>query len=146
MHHIETGRRRTGLGERLAVILSVTDRPVRGNSSVDRVAIFPVMVPEEVATATGAAAQALATGRVEAERIVSGAGTFRAAVAGIGMLSEEAPAGTTDRTPAPAAVAARPVWEAEASVAAEAVSVAVAAAGDADRTPGVRNGIHRSTE
>ena len=77
--------------------------------------------------------QALATGRAAVERIVSGAGIFRAAAAETEMPSEEVPAGTTDRALAPAAVAVPPACGAEALVAAEEVSVVEAAVGGADR-------------
>ena len=68
---------------------------------------------------TELAVRALATGRAEAERIASEAGTSRAAVAETGMPSEEVPEveGTADRARAPAAAAAPPAWDlAEAAV------------------------------
>ena len=138
---IGTGRLRTDLGARPAVILLPTARLVPGNSWVDRVAIWPATASEEPAWAIEAEEEAWATGRVEVERIASEAETSRVAAAETAMPSEEVPEGTTDRTPVPAAAAAPPAWDREAEA-----SVAVAAVVGADRTLGARDRSHRSTE
>jgi hypothetical protein len=143
--HIAIGRRRTGLGELRAAIRSPTARPAPGNRLAGKVAICPATEPEEVASVIGPTAQALATGRAEAARTASEAGIFHAAVAGIGMRSEEVRAGTTDRALAPAAAAAPPAWDLEAEAAVASVVVA-AVEGGAGSTPRLSKGSHRSTE
>jgi hypothetical protein len=84
----------------------------------------------------------LATERVEAERIVSEAGIYLAAVAETGMPSEGDPGDITDPTLAAAAAGAPPAWGLEAeAVASVAVEVGVDGAGSSSR---FRNGNHRS--
>jgi hypothetical protein len=84
------------------------------------VAPAPETAPEEeLVRAIAAVIPVLVAERVEAELIVSAAGMFRVAAAGIGMPSVEVPGDTTDRVRVAAAVAAPPALghvAAEASV------------------------------
>jgi hypothetical protein len=73
------------------------------------VAPAPETAPEEeLVRAIAAVIPVLVAERVEAELIVSAAGMFRVAAAGIGMPSVEVPGDTTDRVRVAAAVAAPP--------------------------------------
>jgi Protein of unknown function (DUF2950) len=143
---------RTSLEGRREVTRFPIGSQVPGNKLADRAGIWSAVAAEELAGAIGLAervrvtevvAQALATGRAEAEQIGSEAGTFRAAAAETAMRSEgvpEAPAVTTDRAPAPAAAAVLRAWDLAEVVAVE------AAEGDAGEQPGSHEGIHRSMD
>ncbi len=137
--HMEIAQRRTVLAGQLAEIHLPTASLVRGNRLVDRAAILPAIAGvQESATVLAAvqelaiglvAVQELAIGPAGEERIVWGAGTYRAAEAVAGMLSEGGPGVTTGRAHAPAAAAVRPAWAHEVVVVVVDAEVAVAGVG-----------------
>lgn len=155
-HPIETARQPTDSAAQPEAIRLLTAKPALVKRLGGRVAILAAATAPRAAWATGGTettlpaetgAEALATARVEGEPTASAAGTFHAAVAGIGMRLEEVPGDMTARTLAPAAIAAPRAWDlvevAASVVAAEVVSVAVAAV-DAAGRPSMRKN-HRST-
>ena len=93
-----------------------------------------------LASATGLAVEALATGQAE-EPIASEAGMSRAAVAETGMPSEVVPGVTTDRALAAAVAAVPPAWDLEVEAASVVVEVGVAG-----RTSNRRTTDYRSTK
>ena len=119
-------------------------RPAPSNELTGRAGIWPATVRQAADWAIGAAL-ASATARQErlgnrggrsgseAEPIASAAAISRAAVAEIGMPSEEVPGDTTDRARAAVAVAAPPAWDLEAGRGSVVAAAAVGAGRRLDR-------------
>jgi hypothetical protein len=144
--HTKTERLRTGLAARREETLSATDRPAPGNRLAGRAAICLATAAEQESVTGLAVEESVTEPAVQelvieaAEAIESETGISPAVVVETGMRSAGDLKATADRTLAPTAAAALPVWDLEAE------AVEVEAVGDAGRRRVVRKEIHGSTE